>query len=67
MRDQLVRYLIEQGKQPSTWRGGILLVSALWGFNVPEDRTVAIITLGMLAAGAVGLFFPDNIARKDGP
>lgn len=52
-------FLIERLKEPSTWRGIILLVTAC-GVPVAPAMAEQIITIGMAAAGLVGIFTPDK-------
>ena len=59
----LLRYLAAQGMQPSTWRGAVLLVSAVFGLTVDEEKALAIMALGMLVSGAIAVLFPDEIGK----
>lgn len=52
-------FLLERLKEPSTWRGIILLVTAC-GVPVAPAMAEQIITIGMAAAGLVGIFTPDK-------
>jgi len=45
--------------QPSTWRGLVLILSAI-GINLEPDQAQAIITAGMGIAGAIGVFTSDK-------
>jgi hypothetical protein len=50
-------YLIDRLKEKSTWLGGATAISALIGYNVPDEKVQAafmIVTflLGILTAGA---------------
>ena len=55
------RQLIEQLKQPSTWRGLVLLSSA-FGFAVRPDVGEAIIAAGLALSGLIGV-----LAGPDAP
>lgn len=59
------RALIEHFKQPSTWRGLFLLLSAV-GVYVRPDIAEAIITAGMAASGLIGVLTSDP-APPDAP
>lgn len=55
MRD----YMLNRMREPSTWRGFIMLLTAL-GVALDAVQTEAVIALGMALVGAVGVFLPDN-------
>lgn len=63
--EALLRYVVEQGKQPSTWRGLIGIVTALFAFNVSPEKAAAIIAVGMFAAGLVGALLSDKPSPKE--
>lgn len=46
-------YLNERLKEPSTWRGLIMIATAL-GVNISPDLQNAIVSTGLLVAGVVG-------------
>lgn len=52
-------YIAERLKEPSTWRGVILLLTAL---GVPIAPAVAdvIISVGLAVAGLIGVATPDK-------
>lgn len=52
-------FLIERLKEPSTWRGIILLITAC-GVPVAPAMAEQIITIGIAATGLVGIFTPDK-------
>lgn len=56
---RLVEYLKEQGREPSTWRGIVLLLTAC-GANLSPEQREAIITAGLGVAGLIGVLFPDK-------
>jgi hypothetical protein len=57
------RQLLEQLKQPSTWRGLVLLSSA-FGFAVRPDVGEAIIAAGLALSGLIGVLAgPDTPAQ----
>ena len=52
-------YILARAKEPSTWRGLILLLTAL-GIPVAPELANAIVTIGLAAAGAIGIATPDK-------
>ena len=52
-------YLVERMKEPSTWRGIILLLTAAGVPIAPELQTV-IISAGLGLAGLIGAITPDK-------
>jgi hypothetical protein len=55
-----VDYLVAQLKQPSSWRGLTMLLTA-FGVALSPEQAAAITSAGMAIAGAIGLFAPDQI------
>lgn len=53
------RYILERAKEPSTWRGLILLLTAA-GVPIAPGLAEAIITTGLALAGLVGVVSPDK-------
>ena len=53
------QYLVERMKEPSTWRGIILLLTAAGVPIAPELQTV-IISAGLGLAGLIGAITPDR-------
>lgn len=58
MRD----YLLAQAREPSTWRGLVLIATAL-GAVLSPDQQEAIVSGGLLLAGLVGAALPDAKSR----
>ncbi len=52
-------YLIAQMKQPSTWRGLVLIATACGAILSPEQRD-AIVTFGLMVAGLIGAAISDT-------
>lgn len=52
------RQIIENLKQPSTWRGIVFCLSAL-GIALSPETTAAISAIGMGVAGLIGVIFSD--------
>lgn len=54
------RYLIERLKEPSTWRGVILLLTAC-GVPIAPANAEQIVSVGLAVAGLIGIFLPDKV------
>lgn len=54
----LWRYLLDRAREPSTWRGLILILSAA-GTQVSPNQAESIIAAGIALAGIVGAFVAD--------
>ena len=52
-------YMIERLKEPSTWRGIIMLLTAI-GVPVAPAMADAIISVGLAVAGLIGVATPDK-------
>ena len=52
-------YMIERMKEPSTWRGIILLLTAI-GVPVAPAMADAIVSVGLAIAGLIGVATPDK-------
>lgn len=52
-------YMLNRLREPSTWRGFIMLLTAL-GVALDAVQTEAVIALGMALVGAIGVFLPDS-------
>ncbi len=50
-----MKYLLDRLKEPSTWRGLVMLVT-VFGVNISPDQVNAIATLGGCVIGAIGVF-----------
>lgn len=57
------RQLLEQLKQPSTWRGLVLLSSA-FGFAVRPDVGEAIIAVGLAISGLIGVLAGPDVPAE---
>lgn len=62
--DRLKRYLVAQAKEPSTWRGAVLVATAL-GVTLTPDQREAIVTTGLFVAGIIGAVMPDRKGGSD--
>ena len=52
-------YMIERMKEPSTWRGIVLLLTAI-GVPVAPALADAIVSVGLAVAGLIGVATPDK-------
>jgi hypothetical protein len=52
-------YFLSRAKEPSTWRGAILFLTAI-GVPIAPQLQEAIITAGLGLAGLIGVLTPDR-------
>ncbi|HSG61730.1 MAG TPA: hypothetical protein VLA24_09895 [Pseudomonadales bacterium] len=52
-------YILARAKEPSSWRGLFLILTAI-GVPVAPEMANAIITIGLGIAGAIGVAAPDK-------
>lgn len=52
-------YILARAKEPSSWRGLFLILTAI-GVPVAPEMANAIITIGLGIAGAIGVAVPDK-------
>ena len=52
-------YILARVKEPSSWRGIFLLLTAI-GIPVAPELADAIITVGLAIVGAIGIATPDK-------
>jgi len=52
-------YILARAKEPSTWRGFMLLLTAI-GVPVAPELANAIITIGLAITGAIGIATADK-------
>ena len=57
-------YLLARLAESSTWRGIVMLVTAL-GVKLDPSQMSAIVTAGMAIAGAIAVFVPDKKTPTD--
>lgn len=51
-------YILARAKEPSTWRGVILLLTAI-GVPIAPAMADAIVSAGLAIAGLIGVIAPD--------
>jgi hypothetical protein len=52
-------YVVERLKEPSTWRGIVLLLTAL-GVPIAPAMADTVVSIGLAIAGFVGVATPDK-------
>lgn len=52
-------YVVNRAKEASTWRGVIMLLTAV-GLKITPEMADAIISVGISVAGLVGILLPDS-------
>lgn len=52
-------YILDRAKEPSTWRGLVLLLTAI-GVPIAPAMAEAIISVGLAVAGLIGVAAPDK-------
>lgn len=57
--DVLKLYVVNRAKEASTWRGVIMLLTAV-GLKITPEMADAIISVGIAVAGLVGMLLPDS-------
>ena len=57
--DMLKLYVVDRAKEASTWRGVIMLLTAV-GLNISPEMADAIISVGIAVAGLLGMLLPDS-------
>jgi hypothetical protein len=53
------QYILDRAREPSTWRGAILFLTAI-GVPIAPQLAEAIVTAGLGIAGLVGILTPDS-------
>lgn len=57
-----MKYLLERLKEPSTWRGLILIATGLGAGWSPESQNL-IVSAGVALAGVAGAILPDSLKK----
>lgn len=55
-----MRYLIDRLKEPSTWRGLIMVATGVFGAQWGPESQETILYVGVSLAGIVGAVLPDR-------
>lgn len=51
-------YLLERLKEPTTWRGLVLVLTSV-GVTLSPEQSNAIVAFGIALAGAIGVLAPE--------
>jgi len=54
----MLDFILNRGREASTWRGILALITAA-GVAISPEQTEAIVALGLAAIGALGVFTKD--------
>ena len=57
-----MKYILDRLKEPSSWRGLVMIATA-FGVSVNPELLTAIITVGTGLAGIIGFVFKDKVAE----
>lgn len=57
--DMLKLYVVNRAREASTWRGIVMLLTAV-GLKITPEMADAIISVGIAVAGLVGMLLPDS-------
>ena len=57
--DMLKLYVVNRAKEASTWRGIVMLLTAV-GLKITPEMADAIISVGIAVAGLLGMLLPDS-------
>ncbi len=55
----MFNYILERAKEPSTWRGLVLLATA-GGVNIAPEMATSVIEVGIAVAGLLGIITKDK-------
>lgn len=55
----MVDYFLDRAKEPSTWRGLVLVLTAI-GVPIAPAMAEAIVSVGLAVAGLIGIATPDK-------
>lgn len=57
-----MNYLLNRLKEPSTWRGAVMLAIGL-GVGISPDQIETIVSLGTAVVGGIGVLAPNKIGK----
>jgi len=58
-----MQYFLNRLKEASTWRGLVLVATAL-GVQLTPDQISTVVAVGLALSGLIGAFFPDSEAGQ---
>jgi hypothetical protein len=62
-RQAFIDYMLARAKEPSTWRGVVLLLTGL-GVSLKPEFAESIVSVGVLLAGGIAVAFADKPGDK---
>ncbi len=65
-RQAAIDYIIARAKEASTWRGVVLLLTGL-GVGLKPEFADAIVSVGVIVAGFLGVAFADSKPAASDP
>ena len=57
-----MKYILDRLKEPSSWRG-IVMIATAFGVSVNPELMESIIVVGTGLAGVIGFVFKDKVAE----
>ena len=61
---KIIPFIVKRAKEPSTWRGLVMLLTA-FGISVNPELVTHIVAAGTGVAGLIGVFAPDPGTPKE--
>jgi hypothetical protein len=58
-RQKIIDFFKDRSTEPSTWRGIVLIITAL-GVQLTPEQADAVVAIGLAVAGSVGVFSKDS-------
>jgi len=55
----MINWFIHQGREPSTWRGFVMILTSFGMLSSPDIQE-AIIATGLAVSGLIGIIFSDE-------
>lgn len=57
-----LQYILGRASEASTWRGLIMLITGIFGFNLSPEVASTAISCGVALSGLIGAALPDSAA-----
>ena len=57
-----MKYILDRLKEPSSWRG-LVMIATSFGVSINPELLTSIIAAGTGLAGVIGFFFKDKVAE----
>lgn len=58
-------FIVSRLYEASTWRGLILFITGVIGYNLTPEQQAALVTVALAIVGAIAMFTPDNAKKAD--